>query len=145
MAASALARIVYLDAFCQPMRPCSPMHWRWRSRCVGVVAAVSLGTAVARGGTTPGGVRGALSDIVVGAALVVAAVADERGHLARDLVEQRADLRGVVHVAVGECRSDDLACVSIEADVQLQPRAVHQQVYGLTLASCAGAARPWPR
>jgi hypothetical protein len=26
------------------------MHRRWRSRCVGVLSAVSLGTAVARGG-----------------------------------------------------------------------------------------------
>jgi hypothetical protein len=35
-----------------PIRPCSATHWRWRSRCVGALSAVSLGTAVARGGTT---------------------------------------------------------------------------------------------
>jgi hypothetical protein len=28
------------------------MSWMWRSRCVGAVSAVSLGTAVERGGTT---------------------------------------------------------------------------------------------
>jgi len=33
------------------MRPCSVMALRWRSRCVGAVWAVSLGTAVERGGT----------------------------------------------------------------------------------------------
>src|SRR5829696_1073853 len=42
---------VYPDAFCQAMRPCSAMSWSWRSRWVGALAAVWLGTAVARGGT----------------------------------------------------------------------------------------------
>jgi hypothetical protein len=37
--------------FCQPVRPCSPMLWRCRSRWVGVVATSSLNTAVDRGGT----------------------------------------------------------------------------------------------
>ena len=32
--------------------PLGSTRCRWRSRCVGAVAAVSLGTAVARGGTT---------------------------------------------------------------------------------------------
>src|SRR4051812_22032412 len=45
MAASARARFVYPDAFCQAMRPWSAMCLRWRSRCVGALSAVSLGTA----------------------------------------------------------------------------------------------------
>ena len=35
-----------------PMRPCSRINRRWRSRCVETVSAVLLGTALARGGTT---------------------------------------------------------------------------------------------
>ena len=38
-------------AFCQPMRPCSLTLWRCRSRWVGAISAVSLSTAVDRGGT----------------------------------------------------------------------------------------------
>src|SRR4051794_13042810 len=45
MPASARARFVYPDAFCQAMRPWSAMCLRWRSRCVGALSAVSLGTA----------------------------------------------------------------------------------------------------
>src|SRR3954466_10453573 len=52
MAASALARFVYPDALCQAPRPWSAICWRWRSRCVGALSAVSLRTAVARRGTT---------------------------------------------------------------------------------------------
>jgi hypothetical protein len=52
ISASTRARQPYPDALCQPMRPRSAMHRRWRSRCVGAVSAVSLGTAFARGGTT---------------------------------------------------------------------------------------------
>ncbi len=35
MVASARARLLYPDAFCHAMRPCSAMCWRWPSRCVG--------------------------------------------------------------------------------------------------------------
>src|SRR3954469_17292371 len=52
MVASARARFVYPDALCQAMLPFSAMSSRWRSRCVGAVSAVALGTAVERGGTT---------------------------------------------------------------------------------------------
>src|SRR5215210_7387995 len=51
MVASARARFVYPDAFCQAILPFSAMSWRWRSRWVGAVSAVALGTAVERGGT----------------------------------------------------------------------------------------------
>src|SRR3954469_7355599 len=40
-AASARARFVYPDAVCQAMRPWSAICWRWRSRCVGSLSAVS--------------------------------------------------------------------------------------------------------
>src|SRR5215203_4135413 len=52
MVASILARMLYPAAVCQPILPVSAMSWMWRSRCVGAVPAVSLGTAVERGGTT---------------------------------------------------------------------------------------------
>src|SRR3954447_6710643 len=52
ISASTRARQLYPDARCQPMRPRSAIHRRCRSRCVGAVPAVSLGTAFARGGTT---------------------------------------------------------------------------------------------
>src|SRR3954451_23449978 len=51
ISASTRARQLYPDARCQPMRPRSAIHRRCRSRCVGAVPAVSLGTAFARGGT----------------------------------------------------------------------------------------------
>jgi transposase len=44
-------RPTYPDRFCQPMRPCSCILWRCRSRWVGRVSTVSLSTAVDRGGT----------------------------------------------------------------------------------------------
>ncbi len=51
IAASARARVVKPDALCQAAHPCSAMHWRWRSRYVDAVSAVSLRTAVAPDGT----------------------------------------------------------------------------------------------
>src|SRR3712207_7334963 len=51
MVASTRARQLYPDAFCQPRRPRSAMIAMCRSRRVGAVSAVSLGTALARGGT----------------------------------------------------------------------------------------------
>jgi quinol monooxygenase YgiN len=39
------------EPFCQPMRPRSAMSRRCSSRCVGAVSAVSLSTALERGGT----------------------------------------------------------------------------------------------
>ena len=40
----------YWTARCQPSRPRSAITWIWRSRWLGAVSAVSLTTAVARGG-----------------------------------------------------------------------------------------------
>ena len=50
--ASTKARTLYQEDFCQGMHPYSAMCWRCRSRGVGSVSAVALGTAVDRGGTT---------------------------------------------------------------------------------------------
>ena len=51
IAASTLERLPYPDRFYHPERPCAAMSRMWRSRCVGAVSAVGLGTAVERGGT----------------------------------------------------------------------------------------------
>src|SRR5438132_7475809 len=51
ISASTKARQLYPAVFCQPMRPCSAIACRCRSRGVGAVSAVSLGTALERGGT----------------------------------------------------------------------------------------------
>src|SRR5205823_7503191 len=51
ISASTKARQLYPDAFCQPMRPCSAIACRCRSRGVGAISAVSLGTPLERGGT----------------------------------------------------------------------------------------------
>ena len=49
--ASTRARQLYPEALCQPMRPRSAMSRRCRSPRIGAVPAVSLGTALERGGT----------------------------------------------------------------------------------------------
>src|SRR4051794_39982794 len=140
MAASARARFVYPDAFCQALRPRSAMCWRWRSRCVGSLSAVSLGTAGGRGGPTtapPGGGAGgrlalgrltgqggragrhdngrlgvALGDAGVNPVLIVRAIARERGHRPRHLIEQGIGLGAVIDVVGGQPGGDDLAGVS---------------------------------
>ena len=89
----------------------------------------------------------------IDAGLVALAIVGGRGHRARDLVEQGANLGTVVGLFGRERSGDDLAGVGIHADVQLPPRpsrlgavllqqlppraapakarAVHQQVQGL--------------
>ena len=59
----------------------------------------------------------------VDAALVVSAVGDDGLEWLGTLVQQRADLRGVIHVMVGQCRGDDAPGGGVQADVQLTPRA----------------------
>ncbi len=51
MSDSTRARQPYPEAFCHPRRPRPAMARRWRSRRVGAVAPVPLGTAPERGGT----------------------------------------------------------------------------------------------
>ncbi len=134
------------------------MVCRCRSRIVGAVSAVSLGTALERGGTIDGRLGITRGDLAIDAVLIVSTVGSERGDRAIDLIEQRPDLRGIVDVAGGQRRRRDLPGVGIHGDVQLapgppclravlleqpfaraaklQPGAVHQQVHG------TGA---WPR
>src|SRR5271155_675715 len=93
ISASTKARQLYPDAFCQPMRPCSAIACRCRSRGVGAFSAVSLGTPLERGGrmTAASGWRG--SDLAVDAVLVVCTIAGQRSDGIINLVEQRTDLR----------------------------------------------------
>jgi hypothetical protein len=146
------------------------MSCRWRSRCVGAVSAVALGTAVERGGTMTAA-RVALGHVGVNALLVVRAVRREGGDRGLDLVQQGPDLGGVVFVAVGQGGGHDPAGLSVYAEmelpprpapfravlldqplaraVELQPRAVDQQVHGAGIAASAAirtvAARLRPR
>src|SRR3954449_12520268 len=119
MAASARARFVYPDALCQAIRPLSAISWRWRSRGVGALSAVWLGTALARGGTDDGRFGVALGDAGVTTVLVVSAIARERGHRPRHLVEQGTGLGAVIHVGGGQRGGDDLAGVGVHAEMQM--------------------------
>jgi len=124
---------------------------------------------VARHGTCArrdddGRVRMALGDAGVNAIPVVGAVAGERRHRARDLIEQGTGLRRVVHVLAGQRASHDPAGAGVHAQMQrpprpacrrpvllkqplalaaqLQARAVHQQVHGLAASTGIGVPRP---
>ena len=99
----------------------------------------------------------ARGDPAVDTFLIIRAVAGQRGDRSVDLVEQGADLRGIIGIPVGQHRCDDLPGAGIHADVQLSPRparagavlldqpfagptqaqagAVHQQVHGLGIAA----------
>ncbi len=61
----------------------------------------------------------ALGDAGVDAFLVVRTVAGERGHRPRHLVQQGADLGGVVHVAVGQRGRHDPAGIGVHAEVEM--------------------------
>ena len=68
------------------------------------------------------GSRMALVQGGVHAGSVIAAVAHEEIDRLGDLVEQGADLAGVINVAVGQDGSDDPADHRVEADMRLAPR-----------------------
>src|SRR3954447_22756190 len=113
----------------------------------------------------------ALGHVGVNALLVVRAVRREGGDRVRDWVQQGADLGGVVFVAVGQGGGHDPAGLGVHAEmelpprpaplgavlldqpraraVELQPRAVDQQVHGAGIAASAAirtvAARLRPR
>jgi hypothetical protein len=92
-------------------------------------------------------------DLGVNIVLVVRAITGDGCDLTIDLLEQEADLSAVISIMVGQHRRHDPARVSVRGKVQLapaaappaavfldqplagstklQPRAVHQQVYGL--------------
>jgi len=69
-----------------------------------------------------GRLRMALGDAIVDAILIVAAVAGERGHRARDLVEQGTGLGRIVHVLGGQRRGHDPAGAGVHAKMQGPPR-----------------------
>src|SRR3954471_6662282 len=115
--------------------------------------------------------RVALGHVGVNALLVVRAVRRDGGDRVRDWVQQGADLGGVVLVAVGQGGGHDPAGLGVHAEmelpprpaplgavlldqplaraVELQPRAVDQQVHGAGIAASAAirtvAARLRPR
>src|SRR3954452_20216936 len=164
MAASARARFVYPDALCHPIRPRSAMCWRWRSRCVGSLSAVALGTAVARGGTITSASGWRAATLAYTPSWSYAPSPVERHHRPRHLVEQGANLGAIIGIMGGQHRGDDLAGVGVHAEMELSPRAprlgamlldqplagptqlqpcaVHQQVHRLSIVPSL-AARPW--
>src|SRR5947209_19867936 len=93
ISASTKARQLYPDAFCQPMRPCSAITCRCRSRGVGAVSAAGLGTRVRPRWHDDRGTRMAGRDLAVDAVLVVCAVAGERSDGVVNLIQQGSDLR----------------------------------------------------
>jgi len=166
MLASTRARLLYPDAFCHAMRPCSAMSgeplgstcWTWPSRFGGVAR---------HGGRAwrddYGRLGVALRDGPINRLAVVGTVARERRHRARDLVEQGTGLRRVVHVLGGQRGGHDPAGAGVHAQMQhaprpacrrpvllkqplalaaqLQARAVHQQVHRLAASPSAGVPR----
>src|SRR5215213_4055632 len=99
----------------------------------------------------------ALGDTAVDTLLIIRPVASQRGDRAVDLVEQGTNLRAIIGILVGQYRGDDPPSAGIHADVELlpgpalagsmllgqplasttelQPRAVYQQVDGLSTRS----------
>src|SRR3954470_16768993 len=117
MAASARARFVYPDAFCQPILPLSAMSWQ---KAV-ALGGGRLGRRAGHGGRTwwddDGRLGMALADAGGDAVLIIRPVTRERGDLAVHLVQQGADLGTVIHVVGRQLRRNDPARVSIDADV----------------------------
>jgi hypothetical protein len=92
-------------------------------------------------------------------------IAGERGQRIGDLVEQRADLRAIVHLFAGQRRGHDLAGVGMDTEMelapgaaglgamflnqplartaQLQSRAVNQQVDRLSIGTAGMPLWPW--
>lgn len=56
-------------------------------------------------------------DIAVDTVLIVSTVGSQRGDGALHLIEQSANLRGIVHVTGGQRSRRDLAGVSVDGDV----------------------------
>ena len=101
-----------------------------------------------------------LADLTVDIVPIVRSIASKRRNRSGNLLEQGADLRAVIDILAGQLGGDDLSRVGIDADmelspgrtrpggmlldepltgtVELEPRAVHQQVYRF-------AARSWSR
>ena len=132
------------------------MCWTWRSRCVGEVSAVSLGTSRGTRRHDHGSLGVTRGDVGVDAFSIVPAVPRDRGYNSRNLVEQAIDLGTVVHLLGRERGGDDLTRSGIEADVQLPPRPAragavflnqplaspHSFSPVLSTSRCKGAASP---
>jgi hypothetical protein len=84
---------------------------------MGAVSVVSLNTAVARGGT----MTSASGSRLITVRLIIRAVAGERGHGPFDLVEQWAYLGRIINIVRRQRSGDNLARVSVHADMQLPP------------------------
>jgi hypothetical protein len=88
-----------------------PMSHGWRRlRCV---ARHSTGARW----DDDGGLRMTRGDIAVDAVLIVSTVGSQRGDRSIHLIEQSANLRGIVHVTGGQRSRRDLAGVSVDGDV----------------------------
>src|SRR5271157_2860848 len=68
------------------------------------------------------GIRMAFGNDAKDIVSVIGAVARKRSDRARDLIEQRADLRTVVDIVGGQFRSHDVASIGVYANVKLAPR-----------------------
>src|SRR6202011_1867759 len=77
------------------MRPRSAISFRCRSRLVGAISAVALGTALERGGHNDRRIRMTLTDLTVDIVPIIGAVAGKRRNRARNLLQQGTDLRAV--------------------------------------------------
>src|SRR5208337_3534840 len=109
-------------AFCHPSRPLAAIISMWRSRGVGVPAAeTSLTTAVARGGMITVALGSPIGNGPVDRIAVIRAVRQDGGDRGRNLVKQRANQRGVALLGRGQGRSENLAGVRIDGQVQLAP------------------------
>src|SRR6202022_4984963 len=93
-----------------------------------------------------------LADLTVDIVPIVRSIAGKRHNRSRDLLKQGTDLRTVIDILAGQLGGDDLSRVGIHPDMELspgpmrpcgvlldepltgtaelEPGAVHQQVYG---------------
>src|ERR1700737_2765514 len=107
------------------MRPRSAISCRCRSRFVGAVSAVALGTAFERGGTMTAASRMTLADLTVDIVPIVRPIAGKRRNRPRNLLKQGTDLRAVIDILAGHLGGDDLSSVGVDADMELSPGPTH--------------------
>src|SRR4051794_41277293 len=80
----------------------------------------------------------------VDAVLIIGAIAGERGDGPFHLVQQRADLRGIVDVVRRRRSGEDLASAGVHADMQLAPGAAGLGAVPLAEAIPPAAPPPSP-
>src|SRR6266446_6042589 len=102
------------------MRPRSAISCRCRSRWVGAVSAVALGTALERGGTMTAA-SGWRWHLMVDIVPIVRPIAGKRRNRARNLLQQGTDLRAVIDILAGQLGGNDLSRVSVHPDMELSP------------------------